>query len=65
MAAPRNVHRNVTRVTSAVLVALGLAMVVTALVGGGGPLSYGVLIGLLFVVAGAARFWLTVRGPVR
>jgi hypothetical protein len=51
-----------TRVTSLVLVALGLAMiVVTALHGGG----IGILLGALFVLAGAGRFLLARRRTVR
>lgn len=65
MSAPRNVHRQTTRLMSAILVALGAAMLVSTLAKGGGPLAYGVLMGVLFIVAGAARFWLTVRGPQR
>ena len=42
---------------SAAMVLLGVAMIVRAVAGGGGPLAYGVLIGLLFVLAGAARLW--------
>ncbi len=34
---------------------LGLAMIVTALVGGGGAGSYGVLVGALFLAAGVMR----------
>jgi hypothetical protein len=63
MPAPRNVHRQATRLMSAILVGLGVAMLVSTVVAGGGPLAYGVLMGVLFIVAGAARFWLTVRGP--
>ena len=46
-----------TLVLSAALVLLGLAMIGRALAGGGGPLAFGVLIGLLFVAAGAGRLW--------
>lgn len=34
---------------------LGVAMIVSAIIGGGGPLSYGVLIGVIFVGAGLMR----------
>lgn len=34
---------------------LGAAMIVSALIGGGGPMSYGVVIGLIFVAAGLMR----------
>ena len=50
-----------TAVLSGAMVLLGLAMIVRALAGGGGPLAFGVLVGLLFVAAGAARLW-TERG---
>lgn len=51
-----------TRLTSLLLVALGLAMiVVTALHGGG----IGILLGVLFVLAGAGRFLLARRRTVR
>lgn len=36
---------------------LGLAMIVVALLGGGGVGSYGVLIGTLFLFAGGLRLW--------
>ena len=39
------------------MVALGLAMIVRAVVGGGGPLAVGVIFGALFVAAGVGRFW--------
>lgn len=34
---------------------LGLAMIVSAIAGGGGPFSYGVVIGFIFVGAGLMR----------
>jgi len=65
MPAPRNLHGHATRLFSVILVGLGVAMVASTLAAGGGPLAYGVLLGLLFVVAGAARFWLATRGAGR
>lgn len=56
-------HRYVTIALSAVLVLIGVAMLVSTLARGGGPLSYGVIAGLCFGVAGAARLWLALRGP--
>jgi hypothetical protein len=56
------VHRAATTVLSLALVGLGVAMVVTALAGGGGPLATGVVLGVLFAAAGAARLWLTRTG---
>jgi hypothetical protein len=47
-----------TRMLSALLLVLGVAMVVTALARGGGALALGVLVGTLFALLGAARLWL-------
>ena len=55
-------HRTATLVLSAALLALGVAMVVTTLARGGGPLAYGVVLGTLFAAAGAARLWLARGG---
>ena len=55
-------HRAATLVLSLLLVGLGLAMVVTAVARGGGPLATGVVLGLLFAGAGAARLWLAREG---
>jgi hypothetical protein len=54
----RNVHRAGTRVMSALLVVLGVAMLVSTLAAGGGPLATGVLFGILFMAAGGARLYL-------
>ena len=40
------------------MVLIGLALLVATIVCGGGPLAMGVLLGLLFVAAGAGRFYL-------
>lgn len=45
----------------ALIVVVGLAMVVRALSEGGGPLAVGVVVGLLFAVAGAARLYAETR----
>jgi dipeptide/tripeptide permease len=52
---PRELHRRTTVATSAVMVVLGIAMLVSTLARGGGPLALGVVLGLLFVAAGAGR----------
>jgi hypothetical protein len=61
-------HLASTRVLSALLVGLGLAMVVLALAKGGGPLALGVVLGLMLAAIGALRLWFardagSVRGP--
>jgi hypothetical protein len=43
---------------SAVLVLIGVALLVSTIARGGGPLAIGVLLGLLLVAAGAGRFYL-------
>jgi len=54
--------RTLTRVTSGLLIFLGLAILVRTIGEGGGATAYGILIGILFVAAGAGRLYLT-RGP--
>jgi hypothetical protein len=64
MAGPRNLHRQSTRVMSTLMVLLGLAMIVSTLVNGGGALAIGLLLGVLFVAAGLGRLYLLGRtGP--
>jgi len=58
---PRRVHRYATLALSVGMAVLGVAILVVTLVNGGGPLTLGVLLGLLFVVAGAGRFYITWR----
>jgi|HigsolmetaAR202D_1030399.scaffolds.fasta_scaffold02926_5 hypothetical protein len=65
MPAPRDVHRHATRLLSAVVAVLGVAMVASTIARGGGPTAYGVVVGLLLTIAGAARFWLVTRAPQR
>jgi hypothetical protein len=57
----RGVHRATTLLRSAAMVALGIAMLAVTLSSGGGPLALGVLLGVLFVVAGGGRLWFTWR----
>jgi hypothetical protein len=55
------------RALSFVLILLGLAMIGSALVRGGGVLAIGVIVGVCLTLAGAARLWLLrgVRGQPR
>jgi hypothetical protein len=55
-------HRSSTTVMSVLMVVIGLALLVRTLVAGGGALATGVLLGVLFVLAGAARLYLQLRG---
>jgi hypothetical protein len=47
-----------TRVLSAMLILVGVAMVVVALAGGGGVLAVGVVLGTLLALLGAGRLYL-------
>jgi hypothetical protein len=46
-----------TRILSGLMVLIGLAMIVSAVAHGGGPLAYGVVLGILFIAVGAGRLW--------
>ena len=51
-------------VLGTVLCLLGIAMVVTTIARGGGPLAFGVVVGVLFTGAGAGRLYVAgVRLP--
>ena len=48
---------------SGAMIVIGVALIVRTLAAGGGALAIGPLLGLLFVVAGAGRLWVTRRVP--
>jgi len=60
--APDEVYRGVTRLFSVVILGFGVAIIVVTLVEGGGPLSTGMVIGVLFSALGAGRLYLALRG---
>jgi hypothetical protein len=47
----------ITMLLSGLMLVLGVAMIVRTIAGGGGPLAVGIVLGLLFVAAGAGRLW--------
>jgi hypothetical protein len=51
----------VTLALSGLLVLLGLAMIVRTIAAGGGAAATGIVLGVLFVAAGAGRFWVERR----
>ncbi|MBB4664028.1 hypothetical protein [Conexibacter arvalis] len=61
MPAPREIHATTTRLMSAIMVVIGVALLVRTLAAGGGPLALGVLLGILFVAAGTGRILLLRR----
>jgi hypothetical protein len=61
MATPERIYRSSIRVFSLLFIALGLVILVATLAAGGGPLSLGVLMGIIFVAVGAGRLWAAAR----
>jgi hypothetical protein len=59
----RNLHRSATVALSLAMIVIGIVLVVRTLTAGGGALATGLLLGVLFVAAGAARLYLQFRGP--
>jgi hypothetical protein len=53
-----------TRLLSAALLVVGVAMVGSTIARGGGPLALGVILGIMLALVGAGRLWLT-RGDER
>jgi multisubunit Na+/H+ antiporter MnhB subunit len=62
MARGRQLHSSSTRVMSFLMIVIGVALVVRTLLAGGGALATGLILGVLFVLAGLARLYLTMRG---
>jgi hypothetical protein len=60
---PARVHRATSLVLSAAMIVVGIAMLAVTIANGGGPLAIGTILGVLFVVAGGGRLWLTWRRP--
>jgi multisubunit Na+/H+ antiporter MnhB subunit len=47
----------ITAVLSGLMVVIGVALIVRTLSSGGGALAVGLLMGVLFIAAGAGRLW--------
>ncbi len=61
MLAPERIYHGSVRVFSVIFIGLGVAILALTLGAGGGPLSLGFLMGLLFVAVGAGRLWAASR----
>ncbi|HEX8958186.1 MAG TPA: hypothetical protein VF770_00010 [Solirubrobacterales bacterium] len=61
MATPERIYRASVRAFSLLFVALGLVILVATLAAGGGPLSLGMLMGIIFVAVGVGRLWVAAR----
>ena len=57
----RGVHRSLTVVLSLVMAAIGVALIVQSLSGSGAGISARLLLGALFVAAGAGRLYIESR----
>ena len=55
------VYRGAVRIFSLTMAAIGLVVLVVTLANGGGPASFGFLIGLAFLAVGVGRLWLGTR----
>ncbi len=62
MAGGRVAHGAATVVLSTLMLVLGLGIVVRTLAAGGGVLSVGLVLGVLFVLAGAGRLYVARKG---
>jgi multisubunit Na+/H+ antiporter MnhB subunit len=58
----RQLYSSSTRILSIAMIVIGVALVVRTLVAGGGALATGLVLGILFMLAGAARLYLQLRG---
>ena len=62
MARGRQLHNSSTRVFSIATIVIGIALIVRTLVAGGGAIATGIVLGVLFVLAGLGRLYLQLRG---
>ena len=61
MPSPHEARRATTAFFSVALIILGVAILVRTLIAGGAGLTYGVVLGILFIAAGAGRLWVARR----
>ena len=61
MPSPERIYHGSIRAFSFVFIALGVVILATTLGAGGGPLSVGTLLGVIFVAIGAGRLWIATR----
>jgi hypothetical protein len=57
---PDEVYRAVTRVFAVLIAGFGAVILVVTLARGGGPTSFGILIGLIFLGLGLGRLYLSI-----
>jgi uncharacterized membrane protein HdeD (DUF308 family) len=54
-------YRSATTLLSILMIVIGIALLVRTVAAGGGALATGLVLGLLFLIAGAARLYLQLR----
>jgi hypothetical protein len=59
---PDEAYLLATRFFSVVVIVFGVVIIVVTLSAGGGPLSFGLLIGLAFLAMGIGRLYLALKG---
>jgi hypothetical protein len=57
MPGPRQFRSTSTSALSILMIVIGVALCIRTLAAGGGPLASGLILGVLFVVAGAGRIY--------
>ncbi|MBA2346794.1 MAG: hypothetical protein H0V81_00730 [Solirubrobacterales bacterium] len=61
MTEPEPLQRRATRLMSVVMIVLGVAIIMRTVASGGSPVAIGLLLGVLFVAAGAGRLYVARR----
>jgi hypothetical protein len=61
MSEPGQLRQSSTRAMSVVMIVIGVALIIRTISAGGGAVAVGVLLGVLFVAAGAGRLYLSGR----
>ncbi len=61
MTSPERVYHASVRAMSVLMLVLGVAILIVTLAAGGGPLSIGVFMGIVFCAVGAGRLWAAAR----
>jgi len=59
MPEPRQMRQSYTRLMSVLMVIVGVALIARTIAAGGGALASGILLGVLFLLAGAGRLYLS------
>jgi hypothetical protein len=54
-------YRGSVRVFSLAMIGIGVAILASTLIGGGGATSVGVFLGVAFTAVGGGRLWLSMR----